>query len=317
MSADSLKSTADLQDGQEALVEALINQLHFSEQDIEAVQHAMQVDNISFVQAAINLQLATAGQVAEMARAPSSKLENDGLSIIEAARRKALTGTSERRRPVTMKEPEERCSPSVRLIIAHDTYSEHSEKLRGLRTELTLRFGASSQAAMLAIVSPGSGEGRSQLAAELAITFAQLERRTLLVDADFRNPAQHKLFNCRNELGLSQAITEGTPPWLFGVNGLPNLHLLTAGTPPAKPLETLSAKRFEQLINTWRQLYDFVIFDTPPVTSYADALTVATQVKRVLLATRANQTNLAAAKEMLRRLSITHSEILGAVVNHF
>ncbi len=316
MSADSLKSNAGLASNHDPLAEALINHLHFSEQDIQAIQNAMRVDNISFTQAAINLQLATAGQVEELT-SPGKPDEDNTLSIIEAARRKVVTGQSQRRRPVEMKEPEETCTPGSSLIIAHDTYNEHSEKLRGLRTELTLRFGPSSQAAMLAIVSPGSGEGRSQLAAELAIAFAQLERRTLLVDADFRSPGQHKLFNCRNDVGLSQAISENANPYLFGVDGQPYLHLLSSGATPSKPLELLSTKRFEQLVNAWRHMYDFVIIDTPPVTTYADALTVSTLVKRVLLTTRAHQTNLADAKEMLRRLSITHSEILGAVVNHF
>jgi protein-tyrosine kinase len=314
MSADSIKS-GEILSGDAELVKALIDHLRLSEQDIRAIYDAMRSEHISLSEAAIKLQLATAGQIAELTNTSERISDDSGLSIIEVVRRKVLSGR--RHSSVELKDPEEYCTPGSNVVIAHDSYSEHSEKLRGLRTELTLRFAASSQAAMLAMVSPGSGEGRSQLAAELAVAFAQLDRRTLLVDADFRNPSQHKLFNCRNEVGLAQAIAHDLQPYLFGVTGLSHLHLLTAGAPPAKPLETLSAKRFEQLIGGWRHTYDFVIFDTPPVTSYTDALTVATLVKRVLLITRANQTNLAAAKEMLRRLSVTHSEVLGAVVNHF
>lgn len=310
MSVDALKDLSEVDAS--SIVESLVTDLRLSAQQIEEIRDAMRKNGAGFVEAAISLNLVSSEQAQELVR-KALQQEDHRPSIIEAARRKVLG----RRPTVPVQEPDEKCSPSEKLTIAHDPYSERSEKLRGLRTELTLRFGSGSKAVMLAIVSAANGEGRSQLAAELAIAFAQLERRTLLVDADLRSPGLHKLFKHPNESGLTQAIQDGTQPHLVGLEGLPQLHLLFAGPPPSNPIELLSTKRFEQLVNSWRHSYDFVVFDTPPVTAFADALTVSTLVKRVLLTTRANNTNIKDAQEMLRRLSITHSEILGAVVNHF
>jgi receptor protein-tyrosine kinase len=311
MSADAMKNLSEVD--ARNLVEDLINHLQLTDQQVNEIKALMSSSGGSFIEAATSLHLLTPEQLNDLMK-KALALQDEKPSIIEAARRKVL---GRRSAVLEMREPEEKCTPTSRLTIAHDPYSERSEKLRGLRTELTLRFGAGSKAVMLAIVSPAHGEGRTQLAAELAIAFAQLERRTLLVDADLRSPGLHKLFQCSNDVGLSQAIHDETEPHLFGVTGLPQLHLLTAGPSPSNPIELLSTKRFEHLVGNWRHTYDFVIIDTPPVATYADALTVSTLVKRVLLTTRAGNTSIKDGKEMLRRLSITHSEILGAVVNHF
>ncbi|MGC3982247.1 MAG: CpsD/CapB family tyrosine-protein kinase [Steroidobacteraceae bacterium] len=310
MNQEAMKNASELDAN--SFVEDLISQLQFSEQTVSDIRQNMQDTGASFIEAALSLQLLTNEQVNEI-MSNAARLRAGNMSIIEAARRKFLN----RRNIIETREPEGICTPNNSLTIAHDPYSERSEKLRGLRTELTLRLNNGNEAAMMAIVSPGHGEGRTQLAAELAIAFAQLERRTLLVDADLRSPGLHKLFGCDNEIGLSQAISEGTLPYLHGVAGLKLMHFLAAGPVPSNPIEMLSTKRFEQLVSTWRQQYDIVIFDTPPVAAFADALTVSTLVKRVLLTTRTHHSKIGDAKEMLRRLSITHSEILGAVLNNF
>src|SRR5262249_50072726 len=87
--------------------------------------------------------------------------------------------------------------PGRRLTVAHAPHDAHSETLRALRTELLLRRHDAETAQVMALLSPCHCEGRSQLAAELAIVFSQLGR-TLLVDADLRYPEQHMLFNCEN-----------------------------------------------------------------------------------------------------------------------
>jgi protein-tyrosine kinase len=166
-------------------------------------------------------------------------------------------------------------------------------------------------------VSPGAGEGRSQLSAELAIAFAQLGRRTLLVDADLRNPQLHSLFGAMNEHGLSRTISSFEKPIYHPVAGLPQMHLLTAGPPPPNPLELLSDGRFEKLVTEWRNGYEFLVFDTPPVSKFADGLAVATLAGRVLILSRAQHTSYASTTSLLRRLATTQSRILGAVLNHF
>lgn len=191
------------------------------------------------------------------------------------------------------------------------------EKVRLLRTELLMRREPGERANMVAVLSPCAGEGRSQLAAELAIAFAQLGRPTLLVDADLRKPRQHLLFGADNLCGLGDALAQGRRPLLQTVNGLPDLRVLTAGPLPGNALELLSDQGFGALVAEWQRSYAFVVFDTPPICRYADGLAVATVVGRLLSLSRARHTPYRDSREMIRRLGATRSRVLGAVINHF
>lgn len=212
---------------------------------------------------------------------------------------------------------ESMAEPNSQLLIAHDPYDPRCEKIRALRTELLLRRESPDHADIVALLSPCAGEGRSQLAAELAISFAQLGRPTLLVDADLRRPQQHLLFGIDNRMGLSQAIEFGEAPHLHSVHKLPRMSLLTAGGVPANPLELLLSRNFASLVEEWRQEYEFVVVDTAPVTHFSDALAVASLVGRVLALSRAQHTPYKETQDMLRRLTATRSQVLGAVISHF
>ncbi|MBV8062353.1 MAG: CpsD/CapB family tyrosine-protein kinase [Nevskia sp.] len=207
--------------------------------------------------------------------------------------------------------------PGSSLLVAHDPYGRHSETLRALRTELLLRHESVERANALVLLSPSGGEGRSQLAAELATSFAQLGHRTLLVDCDLRRPRLHALFGVANHAGLTQALDEDEPPLLNPVKGLPSLFLLAAGGVPPNPLELLSGGRFESLVERWRDEFQFAVFDTPPLSQCADALAVATVVGRVLALGRAGHTRCRDMREMLRRVATTQAQVVGAVLNHF
>ncbi|WP_298829537.1 CpsD/CapB family tyrosine-protein kinase [uncultured Piscinibacter sp.] len=224
-----------------------------------------------------------------------------------------------RRRPeMRPVEPvEARVQPGERLIMAHDPCDPRCEKIRALRTELLLRRDSPDHADIVALLSPCAGEGRSLLAAELAIGFAQTGHPTLLVDADLRRPQQHLLFGASNRYGLAQAIAHGDEPQVQSVHGLPRMRLLTAGELPGDPLELLSSRRFAALIDRWRHEYEFVVLDTAPVGRFSDGLAVARLVGRVLALSRAQHTPRQDMEDMMRRLSATRSRILGAVVSHF
>ncbi len=207
--------------------------------------------------------------------------------------------------------------PGQRLGMAHTPHDRRGEELRALRTELLLRRESPDQAEVIALLSARPGEGRSQLAAELAVAFAQLGRPTLLVDADLRNPRQHVLFGAENRLGLAHALDCGVAPQLHAVEGLPQMSLVTAGATPLNPLELLLHGNFSNLIDEWRRSFDFVVLDTSPVTPYSDGLAVAHVAGRVLALTRAHKTSYQDTKGMFRRLAATRAQILGAVISHF
>jgi protein-tyrosine kinase len=292
------------------LRDALIGHCGLSEQNTNRVVETMRSKRLSFCESAFQLGLATRHDIDEVAALVRDHSSGERPSLIEAAIRSAQTTTA-----LVVREGLAR--PSSQLIHVRDADSERNEKIRALRTDLMLLNDSAQRGNVLALVSPGRAEGRSQLCAELAIAFAQLGRRTLLVDADLRSPRQHVLFNAENQWGLAQTLALGEHPYLHGVEGLPEMALLTSGTIPPNPMELVSHLRFERLITEFRRQYDFVIIDTPPVSQYADALRIAAVAECVLVVSRAEVTSMVTMKDMVRRLAVTESKILGAVINRF
>lgn len=207
--------------------------------------------------------------------------------------------------------------PLPELLRNRDPFDGRTERMQALRTELLLRHDGRTRANLFTLLSPGAGEGRSRLAAELAIAFAQLGKPTLLVDADLRHPRQHALFQADNQHGLSWALSQRTAPTMLAVEDVPNLSLLPSGPPPLTPLELLSDPHFERLMREWRNAYEYVVVDTAPVGQFSDGYAVATLSGRVLVLARAGHTTFSATREMMRRLAVTRAEVLGAVINRF
>lgn len=207
-----------------------------------------------------------------------------------------------------------RAQADAQLVVAHDPFHPHSEQIRVLRTAVLMRQGEAATN-VLAVVSSQRGEGRSRLAAELAISCAQLNQPTLLVDADMRNPGLHRLFGLDNARGLANALAETAPPQLHGVNGLPQLTLLTAGRAPGNPLELLSSDALDALLVGWRRRYRHIVFDTPAVASYSDALAVANHAGAALPLARLHRTPTRDWKTLIQRLHSTRARVLGGVLN--
>lgn len=273
---------------QESLSAALIRRCGLSEQDVARIVQAQQTMNVHFVEAALTLGYVTQDDI-DMAQASSRKLSLSRFTL----------------------------TPGAELIIARDPFDPHSERIRALRTELLLRSDSLTEANVLAVVSPGAREGRSLLAAELAIAFAQLGQSTLLLDADLRHSRQHELFGSGVISGLSQALTQSRVPEMAVVQGLPQLSVMTAGQSVPNPLELLSDHRFEMLLDGWRRRYQHIIIDTPPVSLYSDAFAVAMVAGRVVVVTRAHYSRFSATRDLLKRLGTTRAQVLGAVLNHY
>jgi protein-tyrosine kinase len=289
---------------------ALIEQYRLSREAVHKVYELVQQTGMSFTEAAVQLGLIPAdGILIDAVAAEGESEQRPGL--VEAALRRVASG-----KQLVVRQGEE-VTPGDHLKSALDPHNARNEKMRVLRTELLLSHESARYANVVALVSPDSAEGRSQLAAELAISFAQLGRRTLLVDADMRSPRQHTLFNSNNQFGLSHAISQNGRPYLHPVRGLASMFLCTSGAIPPNPLELLSDGRFGKLLTDWRSHYEFVVIDTPPISRYADALAVATIAGRVLIVSRSQQSSYKKTGEMMRRLETTQAKVLGAVLNAF
>ncbi|HKY90207.1 MAG TPA: CpsD/CapB family tyrosine-protein kinase, partial [Nevskiaceae bacterium] len=191
-----------------------------------------------------------------------------------------------------------------------------SEQVRMLRTELLLRAEAET-CNVLAVMSPAAAEGRSRIAAELAVAFSQIGQPTLLVDADLREPRQQELFGAPNEHGLAQALVDGRAPPISAVAGLPCLSVLTAGPRPQNPSELLAEPTFGELLKNWRRRHRHIVIDTPPVSEFADGLSVATYAGRVLLVGRKHHTSMDEMRTLLQRIEATQARVVGSVLCAF
>ncbi len=310
MNAEPTAATAEFSD--QDVRDALVVLHGLSEDAVESITELTVSLRLRFGEAALMAGQVTQDQLDEATNWIRRRAVQQKVGIIEEVLRRK---TSQRRDLVVWEGPKLR--PSEQLIVAHDLRHPHSETIRGLTSELLLRT-RNQGGAIITLLSPCPAEGRSQLAAELAIAFAQLGRRTLLVDADMRKPRLHILFGVENNAGLAEALVDSTTKMhLHGIEGLPQMALLTSGVVPPNPLELLSGIRFEQLTLEWRRSFEFVIVDTPPASKSSDAIAVASVAANVLVLSRANVTPFSALKEMARKLETTQARTLGAVIGKF
>lgn len=208
-------------------------------------------------------------------------------------------------------------SLSRELVAAYEPFSPVVEHLRALRSQLILRwFDAEAQRKVLAIVSPGNGDGRSFIAANLAIVFSQLGERTLLIDADLRSPRQHELFRLGNGAGLSGFLAGRTKlETVVQVPSLVGLSILPAGAVPPNPQELLGRPAFSESLRSLSLDFDVIIIDTPAATEYADAQTVAVRAGAALMVARKNRSSLGDMAQLTRSLQQSGATLVGSVLN--
>lgn len=206
---------------------------------------------------------------------------------------------------------------SVELDAACRPDSAAVEQLRGLRSQLMLRwFDNDARQGALAIVSPGMGEGRTYIAANLAVLFSQLGKRTLLIDADLRRPRQHRIFGLAGRVGLSGMLAGriGSEA-ISAIKSLPGLSVLPAGALPPNPQELLAKDSFTKLLSFWRSSYEVILLDTPAANTCADAGTVAARAGAALMLAcrdRSSMSHIAQLADDLRQFGVT---VVGSVFN--
>lgn len=206
---------------------------------------------------------------------------------------------------------------SSELVAAWQPDSPAVEHLRSLRSQLMLRwFENDAHHAALAVVSPGKGEGRSYIAANLAVLFSQLGKRTLLVDADLRNPRQHRIFGIPGRIGLSALLAgRSGPEAVVEIRGVPGLSVLPAGVCPPNPQELLAREGLSRLMASLRSSFDVILVDTPAAQGCADAATVAARAGAALVVTCRDTSGVAAVSALTNELREFGVTVVGAVLN--
>ncbi|MBC7803881.1 MAG: chain length determinant protein tyrosine kinase EpsG [Candidatus Parcubacteria bacterium] len=208
---------------------------------------------------------------------------------------------------------------SEKVIAAYAPLAPQVEALRSLRSQLMLRWlDAEPEYKALAILSSARAEGRSFIAANLAVVFAQLGERTLLIDADLRHPCQHQLFGLDNAVGLS-AILSGRagPEAVQRIPNLPSLSVLPAGAQPPNPQELLARQAFPELLKQLAAQLDVILLDTPAASESADAQTVAVRAGAALIVARKNSARTWRVQGVSDSVAQGRATIVGAVLNSY
>jgi tyrosine-protein kinase len=201
------------------------------------------------------------------------------------------------------------------VTISHPS-APAAEAFRLLRTAVKF-FGVERQVRVVQVTSPSPAEGKTMVAVNLAIAFAQSGDRVVLVGGDLRRPHLEELLDVPLTPGLTAVLIGDVtlPQAIQTVASVPNLSILPAGYPPPNPSELLSGERARRLIDVLGQTYDVVVIDCPPVLPVTDSLVVARMADTTLLVTSANRTSkrsLMRATELLRQVD---APLVGTVLN--
>jgi protein-tyrosine kinase len=208
---------------------------------------------------------------------------------------------------------------SPEVVAAYKPFDRQVESLRALRSQLLLRWlGDDKGKNRLAIVSLDRRDGRSYLAANLAVVFSQLGEHTLLIDADLRNGRQHEIFGLPNAVGLSTVLSgRANLETIQRVPAFVDLSVLTSGPLPPNPQELKNRAHFTRLLDELSEQYDVILLDTPAVALGADAHAVTAKAGASLMVTRLNSTRLRKLKDLTEDLAGTGANVVGSVLNEW
>jgi capsular exopolysaccharide synthesis family protein len=212
---------------------------------------------------------------------------------------------------------QKRVNGQVELLKHGDQRQMFAESCRNIRSSLLYMDRQGQRPRIIMLTSSMPSEGKSTLSSNLAITLGFATSRTLLVDADMRRGQLHKRFNLPNTLGLAEHIMNQDVPLdkIIQSTGSENLDFISCGKYPAQPGELLMSDRFRDSIQTLRQRYDFVVFDSPPILLTDDAASFATRADAVIFVVRAGFTRLRQVRTSLESLHRRGVNVYGMVVN--
>jgi len=203
------------------------------------------------------------------------------------------------------------------LVAAYTPFSKKVEAYRALRSQLMMRWFKKGHRT-LALVSANHQEGISYLTANLGVVFSQLGARTLIIEANMRTPRQHKIFNLRENIGLSDILVGRSGIEAINeIESIPDLSVLSAGTIPPNPQELLGRTSFNILMRTLTENYDVILIDTPAAIESADAQTALEIAEGALLVSRLNKTKHDDVLELRNQIDMTGAVIVGAVMNEY
>jgi capsular exopolysaccharide synthesis family protein len=205
----------------------------------------------------------------------------------------------------------------VEQTFVNDPQSPMSEAMRSTRMSIQLS-GAASQARSFVLTSTKPSEGKTTMAANLALAFAGAGERVVLVDADMRKPKLHNFFQDPDDTsspGLSRFLAGVSSKGMVCRNGISNLCFIPAGPVPPNPVELLTSERFTMLLQTLTKRFDRVIFDGPPCLGFADSMVISRNVGGVVLVSSLGETTRNALLHFKKSMLNSQGKILGCIIN--
>lgn len=198
-------------------------------------------------------------------------------------------------------------------LLTEDSPFLVQEAYKTLRTNVMFSLPGSG-CKCVGITSPTPGDGKSTTAANLAIALAQINKRVLLIDCDMRLPSVATKFNIQAIPGLSDYLVgQARIEDAVRKSEEYGIHILPSGNIPPDSTGLLEDKQLEHLFNAFRNIYDYVVVDLPPVTSVPDAVILSRYLDGYLLTIRQNKTKHNDIKSMLKQLQMTDARVLGFV----
>jgi capsular exopolysaccharide synthesis family protein len=190
-----------------------------------------------------------------------------------------------------------------------------TESYRSLRTNLSF-VSPDRPLHTVVVTSSGPGEGKSLTTANLATAYAQMGKKTLLVDTDLRRPVIHHFFNMKREPGFSDLFIEN-PDYSRAIrsSGKENLDVITAGIFTPNPAELIGSHKMVQHIEYFKKNYDMIFFDTPPIVAVTDSTLLGKKVDGVLLVIKSRHSDREFVSRALTTLHNVGVKVWGVILN--
>ncbi len=188
------------------------------------------------------------------------------------------------------------------------------EAYRSLRTSIQYS-GIDTELQSLVVTSSIPSEGKSTVAANLARSFSEMDKKVLLIDADLRKPTIHKKLQLSNQVGLSDLIVQKLNPTEVIQKVDNQFHVLTAGKIPPNPAELVGSEKMSQLLSYLKETYDYIVIDTPPVLSVTDPQLLALKADGTLLVVRAEKTKQKVVQTAFKELKKLNVNVIGSILN--
>jgi capsular exopolysaccharide synthesis family protein len=200
-------------------------------------------------------------------------------------------------------------------LINNGVPANFAEAFRTLRTNILFSFADDGPRSFV-ITSTSPNEGKTLVASNLAVAFAQTGQRVLLIDADLRRARVHEIFNRSQEPGLSNVLVGDTKPTeAIGKSVVPGLWILPAGRMPPNPVELLGSPRFKSFLASLPEQFDAVVIDSPPVMAVTDAAVLSHMASAVVFVVAADRVSRDTAYKAIERLQHARAHIVGAILN--